>query len=149
MWEPQPLTTLRASKACRGENFTFYYSGGSLKVTGLTIESSYTIQTIRTIVCSYYRVIFILLCVQWLLASPYVPLEDVTLPEPTASRSFVNLLHCLHVKIVLEASLICWRMGSQYHAGCHRMVSSSGSHIRHSSLPVLRMVRVKLDISYL
>jgi hypothetical protein len=23
MWEPQPLTTLRASKACRGENFTF------------------------------------------------------------------------------------------------------------------------------
>jgi hypothetical protein len=22
--EPQPLTTLRASKACRGENFTFY-----------------------------------------------------------------------------------------------------------------------------
>jgi hypothetical protein len=25
MWEPQPLTTLRASKACRGENFTLYY----------------------------------------------------------------------------------------------------------------------------
>jgi hypothetical protein len=25
MWEPQPLTTLRASKACRGENFTFTY----------------------------------------------------------------------------------------------------------------------------
>jgi hypothetical protein len=25
MWEPQPLTTLRASKACRGENFTFNY----------------------------------------------------------------------------------------------------------------------------
>jgi hypothetical protein len=24
MWEPEPLTTLRASKACRGENFTFY-----------------------------------------------------------------------------------------------------------------------------
>jgi hypothetical protein len=24
MWEPQRLTTLRASKACRGENFTFY-----------------------------------------------------------------------------------------------------------------------------
>jgi hypothetical protein len=24
MWEPQPLTTLRDSKACRGENFTFY-----------------------------------------------------------------------------------------------------------------------------
>jgi hypothetical protein len=24
MWEPQPLTTLRASKACRGENFTFF-----------------------------------------------------------------------------------------------------------------------------
>jgi hypothetical protein len=23
MWEPQPLTTLRASKACRGENFAF------------------------------------------------------------------------------------------------------------------------------
>jgi hypothetical protein len=23
MWEPQHLTTLRASKACRGENFTF------------------------------------------------------------------------------------------------------------------------------
>jgi hypothetical protein len=23
MWEPQPLTTLRASMACRGENFTF------------------------------------------------------------------------------------------------------------------------------
>jgi hypothetical protein len=23
MWEPQPLATLRASKACRGENFTF------------------------------------------------------------------------------------------------------------------------------
>jgi hypothetical protein len=23
MWEPQPLTTLRAFKACRGENFTF------------------------------------------------------------------------------------------------------------------------------
>jgi hypothetical protein len=23
MWDPQPLTTLRASKACRGENFTF------------------------------------------------------------------------------------------------------------------------------
>jgi hypothetical protein len=26
MWEPQPLTTLRASKACRGENFTFYFN---------------------------------------------------------------------------------------------------------------------------
>jgi hypothetical protein len=26
MWEPQPLTTLRASKACRGENFTFYHT---------------------------------------------------------------------------------------------------------------------------
>jgi hypothetical protein len=24
MWEPQPLTTLRAPKACRGENFTFF-----------------------------------------------------------------------------------------------------------------------------
>jgi hypothetical protein len=28
MWEPQPLTTLRASKACRGENFTFLADGG-------------------------------------------------------------------------------------------------------------------------
>jgi hypothetical protein len=27
MWEPQPLTTLRASKACRGENFTFFTRG--------------------------------------------------------------------------------------------------------------------------
>jgi hypothetical protein len=26
MWDPQPLTTLRASKVCRGENFTFTYS---------------------------------------------------------------------------------------------------------------------------
>jgi hypothetical protein len=26
MWEPQPLTTLRASKACRGENFTFTFT---------------------------------------------------------------------------------------------------------------------------
>jgi hypothetical protein len=25
MWEPQPLTTLRASKSCRGENFTFTF----------------------------------------------------------------------------------------------------------------------------
>jgi hypothetical protein len=25
MWEPQPLTTLRTSKACRGENFTFTF----------------------------------------------------------------------------------------------------------------------------
>jgi hypothetical protein len=25
MWEPEPLTTLRASKACRGENFTFTF----------------------------------------------------------------------------------------------------------------------------
>jgi hypothetical protein len=24
MWEPQPLTTLRSSKSCRGENFTFF-----------------------------------------------------------------------------------------------------------------------------
>jgi hypothetical protein len=29
MWEPQPLTTLRASKACRGENFTFTFTEGS------------------------------------------------------------------------------------------------------------------------
>jgi hypothetical protein len=29
MWEPQPLTTLRASKACRGENFTFKKLGKS------------------------------------------------------------------------------------------------------------------------
>jgi hypothetical protein len=28
MWEPQPLTNLRASKACRGENFTFFYLRG-------------------------------------------------------------------------------------------------------------------------
>jgi hypothetical protein len=27
MWEPQPLITLRASKACRGENFTFIIKG--------------------------------------------------------------------------------------------------------------------------
>jgi hypothetical protein len=26
MWKPQPLTTLRASKACRGENFTFTFT---------------------------------------------------------------------------------------------------------------------------
>jgi hypothetical protein len=26
MWELQSLTTLRASKACRGENFTFYFT---------------------------------------------------------------------------------------------------------------------------
>jgi hypothetical protein len=25
MWEAQPLTTLRASKACRGENFTLLF----------------------------------------------------------------------------------------------------------------------------
>jgi hypothetical protein len=35
MWEPQPLTTLRPSKACRGENFTlpFYYLQYSLLPT--------------------------------------------------------------------------------------------------------------------
>jgi hypothetical protein len=27
MWEPQPLTTLTASKACRGENFTYCRQG--------------------------------------------------------------------------------------------------------------------------
>jgi hypothetical protein len=26
MWEPQPLTTPRASKACRGKNFTFTFT---------------------------------------------------------------------------------------------------------------------------
>jgi hypothetical protein len=26
MWEPEPLTTLKAPKACRGENFTFNFS---------------------------------------------------------------------------------------------------------------------------
>jgi hypothetical protein len=31
MWEPQPLTTLRASKACRGENFTFTLYLGYLR----------------------------------------------------------------------------------------------------------------------
>jgi hypothetical protein len=29
MWEPQPLTILRASKACRGENFTFTWKNES------------------------------------------------------------------------------------------------------------------------
>jgi hypothetical protein len=33
MWEPQPLTTLKASKACRGENFTFIYSEYWLSLT--------------------------------------------------------------------------------------------------------------------
>jgi hypothetical protein len=45
MWEPQPLTTLRASKACKGENFTFYLynhltDGG--KVVSLTHRSPFT-----------------------------------------------------------------------------------------------------------
>jgi hypothetical protein len=31
MWEPQPLTTLRASKACRGENFFFFTFLGLIK----------------------------------------------------------------------------------------------------------------------
>jgi hypothetical protein len=26
MWDPQPFTTLRASKACRGENFTVTFN---------------------------------------------------------------------------------------------------------------------------
>jgi hypothetical protein len=30
MWEPQPLTTLRASKACRGEKFTFTFTFSSI-----------------------------------------------------------------------------------------------------------------------
>jgi hypothetical protein len=30
MWEPQPLTALRASKACRGENFTLPFNGQGL-----------------------------------------------------------------------------------------------------------------------
>jgi hypothetical protein len=32
MWEPQPLTTLRAFKACRGENFTFYLTFYNMSV---------------------------------------------------------------------------------------------------------------------
>jgi hypothetical protein len=117
--------------------YSSHYSGGSLKVTGPTIQSLSTIQTTQTIVT------------QWLLDSPYVLLEDVTLLEPSASRSFVNFLHRLHVKNVLEAYLIGWGMGNRYHAGCHKMVSSSGSLIKHSSLPILRLVRVRVDVRYL
>jgi hypothetical protein len=33
MWEPQPLTTLRASKAFRGENLTFYKYTNNTNIT--------------------------------------------------------------------------------------------------------------------
>jgi hypothetical protein len=39
MWEPQPLTTLWASKACRGENFTSYlltYSNTGIFTSGVS-----------------------------------------------------------------------------------------------------------------
>jgi hypothetical protein len=44
MWEPQPLTTLRASKACRGENFTLTLYYGFLPVTCFRL---YFYQTVR------------------------------------------------------------------------------------------------------
>jgi hypothetical protein len=49
----------------------------------------------------------------------------------------------LHVKNVLEASLIAWRMVNRYRACCYRMVSSSRSLFKHSSLPILRIVKSK------
>jgi hypothetical protein len=45
MWEPQPLTTLRASKACRGENFTLtasYVENISVIDTKFAVSQLYT-----------------------------------------------------------------------------------------------------------
>jgi hypothetical protein len=42
MWEPQPLTTLRASKACRGENFTFYLYLVNVNILAPNTESPKT-----------------------------------------------------------------------------------------------------------
>jgi hypothetical protein len=39
MWEPQPLTTLRASKTCRGENFTFTLPNPSSRITAMGVDS--------------------------------------------------------------------------------------------------------------
>jgi hypothetical protein len=48
MWEPQPLTTLRVSKACRGENFTFLRKDCSRKIYGLGYaDNVWPMQTIR------------------------------------------------------------------------------------------------------
>jgi hypothetical protein len=38
MWEPQPLITLRASKACRRENFTFTFCAEVVDVQFWTSE---------------------------------------------------------------------------------------------------------------
>jgi hypothetical protein len=47
MWEPQPLTTIRASKACRGENFTFFITSPVSSVSFSTIEKP------NIIICSF------------------------------------------------------------------------------------------------
>jgi hypothetical protein len=40
MWEPQPLTTLRASKACRGENFTLQHINQRLHLLSLIFRTA-------------------------------------------------------------------------------------------------------------
>jgi hypothetical protein len=40
MWEPQPLTTLRASKACRRENFTFTFTNNITFTLHFTVQST-------------------------------------------------------------------------------------------------------------
>jgi hypothetical protein len=47
MWEPQPLTTLRASKACRGENFTLFTFKEEASSKGFSDSSNVTLGIIE------------------------------------------------------------------------------------------------------
>jgi hypothetical protein len=80
----------------------------SLTTIAILLLSLFLLFALLVLCYSHYYIITTILTAQWMLASPYilVPLDDVTLPELSAARSFVNLLHCLHVKNVLEVSLV-------------------------------------------
>jgi hypothetical protein len=53
MWEPQPLTTLRASKACRGEDFTFTFIDN--EYSSLKYENSCEVADVHEVIesCMY------------------------------------------------------------------------------------------------
>jgi hypothetical protein len=116
MWEPQPLTTLRASKACRGENFTFYlYRFVIIFIIPYLIQYRHvtTVWTLKPF--SYYRTYIYIICFPFGTKSSNSDFNNdlpliLNLPPPkqhSDARSILMLL--LHLRFYPRNALLQWK----------------------------------------
>jgi hypothetical protein len=98
MWEPQPLTTLRASKACRGESFTFTFTICDWSVLVSSPESLLDCLCLYSYLTEKHRVRVILFFLSWSAWTPCV-MREVNCPLIVCIVYFVNITCTLTLRV--------------------------------------------------